>query len=307
MQETPTEGLSGSSDAPSAAFDADAIVPRRSRLSLLAAIVRRSPSRSAGAGLALVAVLAALIGAWFTPYSPIDANYTAILGTPTRDHLFGTDQVGRDVFSRVLGGAHLSLQVAAVVVLVGAAVGMLIGLVSGYAGGIIDEILMRITDIFLAFPALVVALALASSLGASLTNMALSLMVVWWPYYARLIRGQVLGLREREYVEAARAAGVGHWRLMWRHILPNSLTPLIVQMSLDVGFAILAVSSLSFIGLGAQPPTPEWGTMIADAQSYVRSAWWVAAFPGLAITLTVIGFNLLADLLQSLLDPRLQA
>jgi peptide/nickel transport system permease protein len=171
----------------------------------------------------------------------------------------------------------------------------------------VDEILMRLTDIFLAFPALVVALALAASLGASMTNAAVALSVVWWPYYARLIRGQMLGLREREYIEAARAVGVGHWRLMWRHMLPNSLTPLIVQMSLDVGFAILAISSLSFIGLGAQPPTPEWGAMIADAQTYVRSAWWVATFPGLAITLTVIGFNLLADLLQDVLDPRRHA
>lgn len=279
MQETLADGLPTGSGLAPAGYEADAILPRRSRLRLLLAVIRRSPSRSAGAGLALLSALVAVLGIWWTPASPIDANYTSILGAPSRDHLFGTDQVGRDVFSRVLSGGHLSLEVAAAVVLVGAVAGTLIGLVAGYAGGLLDEVLMRITDIFLAFPALVVALALASSLGASLSNVALSLMVVWWPYYARLIRGQVLGLREREYAEAARAAGVGHWRLMWRHILPNSLTPLIVQMSLDVGFAILAVSSLSFIGLGAQPPTPEWGVMIADAQSYVRSAWWVAAFP----------------------------
>ena len=166
---------------------------------------------------------------------------------------------------------------------------------------------MRVTDIFLAFPALVLAIAISDALGASMTNIALALALVWWPYYARLTRGQVLLLREREYVEAARAVGVGHLRLMWRHILPNSLTPIVVQMSLDVGFAVLAVSSLSFIGLGAQPPTPEWGAMIADAQAYVRSGWWVAAFPGLAITLTVVGFNLLADVLQEVLDPRLRA
>jgi peptide/nickel transport system permease protein len=307
MHETLAGDLPSDSELPIPGQELEEILPRRSRLRLLLHILGRNPSRSVGAGLAVLAVLTALFGVWMAPDSPITADYTAILGAPSGSHFFGTDNVGRDVFSRVLSGAHISLEVAATVVLVGAAFGTLVGLVSGYAGGMVDETLMRITDVFLAFPALVVALAMASSLGASITNMALSLMVVWWPYYARLIRGQVLGLRERDFVEAARAVGAGHWRLMLRHILPNSLTPLVVQMSLDVGFAILAVSSLSFIGLGAQPPTPEWGVMIADAQSYVRSAWWVAAFPGLAISLTVIGFNLLADLLQDALDPRLRA
>jgi len=307
MHETLAEELSSGANPIVPDSEADETASRRSRWRLMQHIVLRSPSRSAGAALALLALLIGLLGVWLAPDSPILADYTAILGAPSRAHLFGTDNIGRDVFSRVLNGAHISLEVAFVVVLVGAGIGTIIGLVAGYAGGLVDEILMRLTDIFLAFPALVVALAMASALGASITNVALSLMVVWWPYYARLIRGQVLGLREREYVEAARAVGAGHARVMLRHILPNSLTPLIVQMSLDVGFAILAVSSLSFIGLGAQPPTPEWGVMIADAQSYVRSAWWVATFPGLAITLTVIGFNLMADLLQDALDPRLRA
>jgi peptide/nickel transport system permease protein len=307
MHESVVEGRSGDADLLAADADLAPLAPRRSRLRLLLHVARRGPSRSAGAALALLAILVALVGIWYAPYPPTTNDYTALFNAPAPAHLFGTDQVGRDVFSRVLSGAHLSLAVAAVVVFAGALIGTLIGLVAGYAGGLVDEILMRLTDIFLAFPALVVALALAASLGADLTNAAVALSVVWWPYYARLIRGQMLGLREREYVEAARAVGVGHWRLMWRHMLPDSLTPLIVQMSLDVGFAILAVSSLSFIGLGAQPPTPEWGAMIAEAQTYVRSAWWVATFPGLAITLTVIGFNLLADLLQDLLDPRRHA
>ena len=303
------EGVVASVDlATTAATAEDANdLPRRSRLRVFLHVLGRSPSRIVGASLAVLAVLAALVGTIAAPYSSTLPDYTAVLGSPSGAHLFGTDQIGRDVLSRVLSGAHISLEVAAAVVIVGALVGTVIGLVSGYAGGLLDEVLMRITDIFLAFPALVVALALTATLGAGITNTALALSVVWWPYYARLIRGQVLMLRTREYVEAARAVGVGHGRVMWRHILPNSLTPLVVQMSLDVGFAVLAVSSLSFIGLGALPPTPEWGAMIADAQTYVRSAWWVATFPGLAITLTVIGFNLLADLLQDWLNPRLRS
>lgn len=284
----------------------DELIPR-SRLRFVLQLLLGSPSRTAGSLLALAAVAVGALGALAAPYSSTLPNYLAILQSPSPSHPFGTDQIGRDVFSRVLSGAHLSLEVAAVVVTVGALIGTAIGLISGYAGGLVDELLMRVTDIFLAVPALVLGLAIAAALGASMTNVALALSVVWWPYYARLVRGQVLLLREREYVEAARAVGVGHWRMMWRHLLPNSMTPVLVQMSLDVGFAVLAVSSLSFIGLGALPPTPEWGAMIVDAQSYVRTAWWDATFPGLAIMLTVIGFSMLADLLQEVFDPRFGA
>ncbi len=294
-------------DIPSAQKAEDDTARPPSRVRLLVHVLRRSPPRSGGACFALLAILMALFGALLAPYPAIIPNYAAILAPPSLAHPFGADQIGRDVFSRVLTGAHISLEVAAIVVAIGALFGTAVGLVSGYAGGLVDEILMRVTDIFLAFPALVLAMAITATLGITMTNTVLALSVVWWPWYARLIRGQVLVLREREYVEAARVVGVGHVRMIWRHILPNTLMPLIVQMSLDIGVAMLFVSGLSFIGLGAQPPTPEWGAMIADAQSYVRSAWWVAAFPGLAITLTVIGFNLLADMLQDLLDPRARA
>ncbi len=288
-------------------IDGEGIIPAAPRLRLLLHVIRRNPTRMIGAAVALVAILMAFFGELVAPYSAVVPNYSAILTAPSLSHLFGTDQTGRDIFSRVLSGAHISLEIAAAVVFIGAVVGTAIGLMAGYMGGLIDEILMRVTDVFLAFPALVLAMAVTATLGISLTNTVLALAVVWWPWYARLIRGQVLSLREREYIEAAKVVGVSHVRIMYRHLLPNTFTPLIVQMSLDLGFAVLFVSSLSFIGLGAQPPTPEWGAMIADAQSYVRSAWWVAAFPGFAITLTVVGFNMLADILQELFDPRVRS
>ena len=306
MQNTALEGVSLGLAVGREVQD-DSVVEARTRRRILTHIARRSPARTTGASLALLAVAIAACGVLLAPYPSVIPDYSAVLGTPSWTHPFGTDQIGRDVLSRVLSGAHLSLAIAASVVLSGALIGTVVGLLAGYAGGLVDEALMRLTDVFLAFPALVLALAITAALGTSMVNVAIALSVVWWPYYARLVRGQVLVVREREYVEAAHALGVGHLRAMWRHILPNSLTPIIVQMSLDVGFAVLAISSLSFIGLGAQPPTPEWGAMIADAQSYVRSAWWVAAFPGMAIMLTVIGFNMLADLLQDAFDPRLRS
>jgi peptide/nickel transport system permease protein len=255
-------------------------------------------------GLLLVLGVAAtsLLGLLVTPYSPVAPDYTATLRPPSLEHLLGTDEIGRDVLSRILSGAHLSLEIAVVVVAIGAAVGTMLGLIAGYAGGWTDELLMRLSDIFLAFPALVLAMAIAATLGPSIGHTMLALTVLWWPWYARLIRGQVLSLRERQYVEAAHAVGVPPSGVIWRHLLPNTLTPLLVQVSLDVGFAILAASSLSFIGLGVQPPTPDWGLMVADAQSYVRSAWWVGTFPGLAIMLAVLGFNLLGDTLNDILS-----
>jgi peptide/nickel transport system permease protein len=182
--------------------------------------------------------------------------------------------------------------------------GSIIGAVAGYFGGMVDELLMRLTDMFLAFPALILAIAISATLGPSLRNAVIALSTVFWPWYARLVRGQVLAIKSRDFVEAARSVGVPGHRLLYRHIMPSAISVIVIQMTLDVGYAILATSSLSFIGLGAQPPTPEWGSMISAARSFFRDAWWFISFPGLALTITVLGFNLIGDGLRDYFDPR---
>jgi peptide/nickel transport system permease protein len=262
------------------------------------------PLNIVGAVLVVLVVATAILGDTVAPYPPLVPSYSSLLEAPNLAHPLGTDQIGRDVLSRMLSGARISMEVAAVVLLIGVSIGTLLGLVAGYVGGVVDELIMRLTDVFLALPALVLAVTISATLGPSLPNTMIALGAVWWPWYCRLVRGQVLSVREMAFVEAARAVGVPFSRMLLRHILPEVLAPIIVQMSLDVGYAILAISSLSFIGLGAQPPTPEWGAMIADAQVYVREGWWAAAFPGLAIALTAMGFNLVGDGLRDFLDPR---
>jgi peptide/nickel transport system permease protein len=258
--------------------------------------------------LVLIAVLivVSVAGDGLAPYSPTAPSYTQILKGPSARHLFGTDEIGRDVLSRVLSGARISLSVAAVVLACGVVLGTVLGGIAGLAGGAVDEVIMRITDVFLAFPSLILAVAIGATFGPGLGTIMLSLAAVWWPWYARLARGQVLALRELDFVEAARALGVPSPRLLWRHILPNAAAPILVQASLDVGYAILAASSLSFLGLGVQPPTAEWGTMIADAQNHLQEAWWMAAFPGLALAISALAFNLLGDGLRDYLDPELR-
>jgi len=244
-------------------------------------------------------------GVQLTPADPYAQDITASkLLSPSFSHPFGTDELGRDIFSRIIVGTWVSLQVAFVVLIFAVVFGTIVGAVSGYLGGLADEILMRITDMFLAFPALVLAIAIAATLGRSLTNTMIALSTVFWPWYARLVRAQVLTIRERDFVTAGRGLGIPPTRLIFRHILPNAIPVVIIQVTLDVGYAILATSSLSFIGLGAQPPSAEWGTMLADARNYFRDAWWYTTFPGLALTLTVFAFNVLGDGLQDALDPR---
>jgi peptide/nickel transport system permease protein len=291
-------------DGPVAAFTGDEDIPRQARRLRTIQPLWANPINILGTLLVLSVLIEALLGRAVAPYSPTLPNYGASFSAPSFQHLFGTDEVGRDVFSRVLAGSGTALEVILVVVGIGATVGTLIGLISGYAGGWIDELLMRITDIFLAFPVLVLAIAIAAMLGPSLSHTMLALTVLWWPWYARLIRGQVLALREREYIEAAKATGVPSFRILWRHLLPNTTGPLLVQISLDLGYALLAASSLSFIGLGVQQPEPDWGLMINDAQPYLRSDWWLGAFPGLAIVLAVLGFNLLGDALGEMQEIR---
>lgn len=223
---------------------------------------------------------------------------------PSWKHWFGTDDLGRDVFSRVIAGAKYSLIVAAVILALAVTFGTFVGAIAGFFGGMVDELLMRFTDMFLAFPALILAIAISASLGPSLRNAVLALATVYWPWYARLVRAQVLAIKAREYVEAARSVGVSNRGVLLRHIMPNAVSVVIIQMTLDVGYAVLATASLSFIGLGAQPPLPEWGRMITDGRNLFRDAWWYITFPGVALSLTVLGFNLVGDGLRDYLDPR---
>lgn len=260
----------------------------------------------AGLVMLLLLVLGAIFAPILVPYSPTATDFSALQHPPSSQHWFGTDQLGRDIFSRVLYGARVSLAAGLISVLLALLLGGLIGLVAGFYGGWIDDVLMRLTDAMLAFPFLVLAIALAAVLGPSLQNTMLAIGVVTTPVFARLIRGQVLAERPREYVQAAVALGGSDGRIITRHLLPNILGPLIVQVSLSTATAVLAEATLSFLGLGVQPPTPSWGSMLNDARGYLSQAPHMALFPGLAIFLAVLAFNLIGDGLRDALDPRLK-
>jgi peptide/nickel transport system permease protein len=273
-------------------------------LSSLTGAARRNPLMTTGLVLSVLIVATALLAPAIATY-PADAVHpTQTLLPPSGAHLFGTDQLGRDIFSRVVYGARVSPVIALLVLLLACVIGVPLGIVAGYFGGIVDDVLMRITDVFLAFPALLLALAFAAVLKPSVANTTLAIAITWWPWYTRLVRGQAASVAGRQHVEAARALGVPSRRILYRHVLPNSITPLIVQVSLDVSAVILTASALSFLGLGAQDPTPDWGLMVSQGQSYFTTQWWLVTFPGAAILLTAVGFNLLGDGLRDILDPR---
>lgn len=274
------------------------------RRQLLAAL--RQPTMALGAVVMVLFLLAALLAPLISFKDPLAQNVLNGLKPPSAAHWFGTDKLGREVYSRILYGARISLFVGITVVLISSIVGTLLGVLAGYVGGWLDEALMRVTDIFFAFPGLILAMAIAGALGPSLQNALIAISAVTWPMYARLLRGQVLTLKEREFVIAARVVGVPEWQIVLRHLIPNMLAPLLVQASFDMGGAITAVAGLSFIGFGAQPPTPEWGVMISESRTYMATAWWMGTFPALAIMLVVGAFNLLGDGLRDLLDPRLR-
>ncbi|MEJ2665602.1 MAG: ABC transporter permease [Deinococcales bacterium] len=263
----------------------------------------RNPGTVIGSVLALLLVAVAL-AAPLLAGDPLLQHLSQRLQAPSAQHWFGTDQLGRDVWARVVWGSRISLRIGFVVVGVALGVGGLVGLAAGMLGGVWDELLMRITDIFLAFPALILAMAISAALGPSLGNVMIAVAAVSWPNYARLLRAQVLAVKTLDYVEASRSLGAARWRQAVLHVLPNTITPLLVQASFDIGSAILTAAGLGFIGFGAQPPTPEWGAMVSDTRNFINEAPWASSAPAIAILITVLAFNLLGDGLRDILDPR---
>jgi peptide/nickel transport system permease protein len=268
---------------------------------------RQSPLSMAGLAIIVALLAVALVGPLFVPY-PKDAtgriNIREKLDPPSLVHLFGTDQVGRDVFTRVIVGARVSLLAGLVVIALALTIGTLLGAIAGFFGGRTSETIMRVTDIFLTIPDLILAMAFAAALGAGLLNVMIAVSLVWWPGYCRLTRANVIALRDSQFAEAARSIGSSEARILFRHVLPNAMPTVLVKASMDIGFAILTTAALGFIGLGTQPPTPDWGVMISDGRKYLREAWWFSTFPGLAILLAVLAFNMLGDGLRDVLDPR---
>ena len=260
-----------------------------------------------GAGVVLLAVLVALAAPLLAPYDPVAQNLGNTLARPGRANLLGTDNVGRDVLSRVIWGTRVSLVAGLVAVAIAVGAGSLLGVVAGYCSGRVDGLVMRLMDAVLSFPPLVLALALGAVLGAGLTGVLVALGVVYTPTFARLMRGQVLTINARDYVEAARALGAPGWRVAWRHVVPNAANPIIVQASLSVAFAILAEASLSFLGLGIQPPQASWGSMINAGRGYLQQAPWIVFGPGAALFVTVVGLNFVGDAVRDALDPRTRA
>jgi peptide/nickel transport system permease protein len=274
-----------------------AIVWRQLRLNRAAMI---------GAALVLFEIVLALTAPWITPYDPFDQNPRAALQAPSREHVFGTDDTGRDLFSRVIYGTQISLRVGLISVGIGGGIGIVLGIVAGYRGGVLDNAIMRVMDLLLAFPGILLALAIIAILGPGLFNVMIAVGISSIPYYTRVARGSSLALRDREFVLGARAIGCGDTHITRRYILPNVLPPLIVLATLGIASAILTAAGLSFIGLGAVPPAPEWGAILTLGRKYINQAWWYTTFPGLAIVVTVLGINMLGDALRDALDPRLR-
>ena len=254
----------------------------------------------------LLLILSAIFAPVLAPY-PEDVNSTHIeymLLPPSSEHLMGTDELGRDVFSRVLFGTRVSISTALIAVGVALLIGVPLGAIAGTFGGWIDNLIMRITDIFLSFPSMLLAIALVALLGPGLRNAIIAIVISWWPWYTRLIRGQAISVKERKFVQAAETIGTSRSKIIFRHIIPNCISPVIVQASMDIGGVILTVASLSFLGLGAQLPQPEWGLMISMGRMHFPDAWWYCIFPGVAIFITVLCFNLLGDAIREILDPK---
>jgi len=270
---------------------------------------RQSTLSVVGLAIVSIVILAAVVAPLIAPYprhAGAFVDFEHQLQPPAPRNLLGTDDAGRDVLSRILFGARISIVLGAAVLVIAVTVGVPLGLIAGYWGGRVGDLIMRVTDVFLAIPPIALALAVSAALRPNLTNAMLAIALAWWPWYTRLVYGQVLSLKEEQFVEASRGLGAGPWRIAFREILPNAWSPIIVKITLDMGFVILTAAGLSFLGFGAQPPTPEWGTMIAEGRTYLPGFWWMATFPGLAIFVTVLGFNLLGDGLRDVFDVQIE-
>jgi len=267
---------------------------------------RHNPAGVLGVFLVVTIVLMALFAPQIATHDPNERDIPGRSQPPSAEHFFGTDVNGRDLFSRVVYGSRISLKVAVVVLCMAVLTGIVVGTLAGYYGGLVDEISMRVTDIFLAFPALVLAMAVNAALRPGLESAMLAIAFTWWPSYARTIRGQVLSAKNDLHILASRSIGATNWRILVHHILPSCINPLIVLITLDAGFVVLTAAALSFVGLGVQPPTPEWGAMVGEGQQHLLSLWWWSTFPGLAICMLVVGSNLTGDYLRDVLDPRMR-
>lgn len=269
-------------------------------------LLARNKLSLAAFGIIILLVFSAIFAPAIVPY-PEDVYSTHIenkLQPPSSEHIMGTDDLGRDVFSRVVYATRVSVSTALIAVAVALLIGIPLGAIAGAFGGWIDNVIMRITDIFLSFPPLLLAIALVALLGSGLRNAIIAIVVSWWPWYTRLVRGQAISIKERKFVQAAETIGTSKTKIIFKHIIPNCISPVIVQASMDIGGVIMTVASLSFLSLGAQQPTPEWGLMISEGRAYFPDKWWCCIFPGIAIFLTVLCFNLLGDAIREILDPK---
>ena len=271
--------------------------------------LRRALARTGarvGLAIAIIFLILTVAAPLIAPYDPFDQDLSSALEAPSADHWFGVDQYGRDMLSRVIYGTRTALLAIIMADVLALAVGGGLGLIAGFSGGQVDAVIMRIVDVLLAFPYLLLALIIVAVLGPSLTNSVIAIGIIYTPQYARLMRGQVLSVQAADFVMAARAIGAGRLRVMLRHVLPNSFTPVLVLATLQSGAVVVETAGLSFLGLGAQPPSPDWGALLAEGHGYFLTAWWIATFPGMAIFLVVVGFNLLGDALRDQYDPRLR-
>ena len=270
-------------------------------------VLRRDPLAMVSLAVIVFYLVMALLAPWVAPYPAQGAGKTSaatVMLPPSREHWMGTDQLGRDVFSRVIFGGRPAFVVPLLVVGLAVLIGAPLGAIAGFKGGWFDEAIMRITDLFLAFPSLLLAMAITAALGRGLENAALALVISWWPWYARIVRGTSVSLRDRYFVEAAHSMGVREPVLIARHILPNCITPILIQATVDLGTVILAMGGLAFIGMGTQPPAADWGLMISEGRTSILMAWWISIFPMLAMMILVLAFNLLGDVLRDIFDPR---
>jgi len=278
---------------------------KRSTFQIVKRRLLRDKATVIGLSIIFLAIIVAIFAPFIVPYDPVEPNYSETLQPPSLEHPFGTDEFGRDVFSRVLYGTRYALLVGIGVVMIEAVIGVTLGTIAGYFGGKIDNIIMRIVDVFLSIPTLVLAIALAAALGGGLKNVIIAAGLIMWVGFARLVRSEVLKIKQELYIEAAKAMGISDLKIIFRHIIPNALSPIIVYTTLSMPSAILISAALGFLGLGVQPPTPEWGVMVSEGKEFLDTGWWVSVFPGLAIFMLSMAFNIVGDGLRDALDPKL--